>query len=140
MVGLQSWAATLPALRLTTKEIADAWGACAARGLLRKAVCAFGEDPVTLAVTAANACIQSAGAPKQIELSAIFVGATTLPFDEKPSSSSIASYVSDSPLVRVTEIRGSPQAGLQALASAHEFCVQTGVSDRNRRSARPSGT
>ncbi len=118
-VGIERWGVAFPALRLPAAAIAEAWRSNAAKGLNRKAVCAFDEDPVTLAVAAARRCLGD-DAPG---FSALFVGATSLPYDEKPSSASILSGIGDDAGVRVVEIRGSPQAGVQALLCAAEFCA-----------------
>ncbi|HLY58390.1 MAG TPA: hypothetical protein VKS60_22700 [Stellaceae bacterium] len=121
MASIVSWAIALPSLRLPAASYA-AWGGCSARGLKRKAVTAFDEDAVTLGATAGRACLERAPAEAQ-HFDALFVGATTLPYEEKPSSSSILSMLTGETAVRVVEIRGSPQAGLQALAAAADFCT-----------------
>jgi hydroxymethylglutaryl-CoA synthase len=117
-----AWGFALPALRLPAKAYAGAWGGCSARGLVRKTVCAFDEDAVTLAADAARNCLDRVG-PAERSFDALFVGATTLPYEEKPSSATILSMLTDLTAVRVVELRGSPQAGLQALAAAHDFCA-----------------
>ena len=116
-VALEAYAASLPALRLPAAAYKAAWGQCAARGLRRKAVCAFDEDAVTLAVAAARAVGAEAHMPD-----ALFLGATTLPYDEKPSAATVVSALSARSDVHVVELRGSTLAGLQALAAAADYC------------------
>jgi 3-hydroxy-3-methylglutaryl CoA synthase len=121
MARIVSWGIALPSLRLPAKAYAAAWGSCAARGLVYKTVCAFDEDAVTLGAAAGRACLDRVAGDSR-SFDALFVGATTLPYEEKPSSASILSMLTGDDAVRVVELRGSPQAGLQALASANDFC------------------
>ncbi len=120
MPGIESYAAALPGLRLPASAYVAAWGSCRARGLRRKAFCAYDEDAVTLGVEAARGALARLG--KETRIDAIFFGATSPPYDEKPSAATLATALSDAADLRVTEIGGSPQAGMQALMSAIEFC------------------
>ena len=116
-VALQAYAVSLPALRLPATAYYAAWGQCAAKGLRRKAVCAFDEDAITLAVAAARATGAEALAPK-----ALFLGTTTLPYDEKPSAATLVSALTAETDLHVVELHGSPLAGLQAVAAAADYC------------------
>ena len=120
MTGIESYAAALPALRLPASAYVAAWGSCGARGLRRKAFCAYDEDAVTLGIEAARGALARLGG--EIRIDAIFFGATSPPYDEKPSAATLATALTDATDLRVTEIGGSPQAGMQALMSAIEFC------------------
>ena len=120
MAGIESYAAALPGLRLPASAYVAAWGSCRARGLRRKAFCAYDEDAVTLGVAAARGALSRPG--KETRIDAIFFGATSPPYDEKPSAATLATALTDAADLRVTEIGGSPQAGMQALMSAIEFC------------------
>lgn len=121
MAGIESYGVALPTLRLPASTYVEAWGACAARGLKQKAFCAYDEDPVTLGVEAAREALGRL--PAEVPVSAIFFGVTTPPFEEKPSASTLATALFDNTAMRVTEITGSPQAGVQALVSAIEYCL-----------------
>lgn len=114
MTSILAYAAELPTLRLPASAYVAAWGSCAASGLKRKTVCAYDEDPVTLAIAAARRALAAAGDP---DIAAVYVGATTLPYEEKPSSATILTGLTGAPAA-VYELRGSPQAGLQALRLA----------------------
>ncbi|MEK9683449.1 MAG: hypothetical protein VW226_02790 [Rhodospirillaceae bacterium] len=122
MVGIISYAASLPTLRLSADAYVEAWGSCGARGMKQKAFCAYDEDPVTLGIAAARAALSRLGrnTPK---IHALFFGVTTPPYDEKPSASTIPTALFDYMDIRVTEISGSPQAGMQAIISAVEYCA-----------------
>ena len=122
MVGIESYAAALPALRLPAKAYVEAWGACGARGMKQKAFCAYDEDPVTLGIDAARAAIERASLG-DARFDAVFFGVTTPPYDEKPSAATLPTALFDRADMRVTEIGGSSQAGMQALISAFEFCA-----------------
>ncbi|MBK20144.1 MAG: hypothetical protein CMM52_15030 [Rhodospirillaceae bacterium] len=126
MAGIESYGVALPTLRLSASAYIEAWGACAARGLKRKAFCAYDEDAVTLGIDAAREALKRISEARDV--SAVFFGATTPPYEEKPSASTIATALFARSDIRVTEITGSPQAGVQALISAIEYCK----SGRNR--------
>lgn len=121
MAGIEAYGIALPALRLPASEYVAAWGSCGARGMKQKAVCAYDEDPVTLGIQAARQALVRAGSPARVD--ALFFGCTTPPYDEKPSAATLPTALFADVSLRVTEIAGSPQAGLQALISAIEFCA-----------------
>ncbi len=121
MSQIISYAAAFPSLRMNASEIKKAWRSLGAKGLNRKTVCAFDEDPITLATQAAVDALASASLNGEA-IDAIFVGSTTLPYEEKPSSATLATALTARRNVRVVEIRGSCQAGLQALVAAMEYC------------------
>lgn len=120
-IGLLAYVPALPSLRLPAAAYDEAWGGCQARGLKRKAFCAYDEDAVTLAVTAARVAL--AQVPQAAGFDALFVGATSLPYEERPAAASVLGALTDRRHVRVVELGGSAQAGLQALAAAWEFCA-----------------
>ncbi len=120
-VGIESYAVALPRLRLPASAYVAAWGSCGARGLRRKAFCAYDEDAVTLGIEAARGALARLGKPARFD--AIFFGVTTPPYDEKPSAATLATALTGDIDLRVTEISGSTQAGMQALVSALEYCA-----------------
>lgn len=118
--NIQSYGVAFPSLRLGAEAYRDAWGGCSARGLRRKAFCAFDEDAVTLAIAAARRALDSA----EIDLAkigALFVGTTTWPYEEKPAAASLVTALLGRPNLRTVELRGSRQSGLQALVAAAEY-------------------
>lgn len=121
MVGINAYATALPSLRLPASAYVEAWGSCSARGMEQKAFCAYDEDAVTLAISAARAVFE--GYSSDVLVDALFLGVTTPPYDEKPSAATIPTALFKHSGIRVTEITGSPQAGVQALVSALEFCA-----------------
>lgn len=120
-IGLTSYATALPRLRIGADTYRVAWGQCAARGLRRKAFCAYDEDAVTLAVAAARRTLARIGAAPSFD--ALFLGATSLPYEEKPSAATVLTALTPRRDIRTVELSGSPQAGLQALVAAWEFCA-----------------
>ncbi len=120
MMQILSFSAALPQLRLPATEIRSAWKS-APRGLVSKPVCGFDEDAITLGIDAARAACADQETP-----SAIFLGATTLPYEEKPAVADLAAAVTGQPDVACFEIRGSAQAGLQALWMAALHAQATG--------------
>jgi hydroxymethylglutaryl-CoA synthase len=122
--NILSYGIALPSLRLPASAYRDAWGGCAASGLQQKAFCAYDEDPITLAMAAVHAAFDRLGtSAEQHGFDALFVGSTTLPYEEKPSSASLLTALTGDKAVRVVEVRGSTQAGLQALAAAQDYCL-----------------
>jgi hydroxymethylglutaryl-CoA synthase len=121
MAGIESYAAALPSLRLPASAYVAAWGSCSARGMKQKAFCAYDEDPVTLGIDATRAALARLG--REVKISALFFGATSPPYDEKPSAATLPTALFADNLMRVTGLSGSPQAGMQALLSAIEFCA-----------------
>jgi hydroxymethylglutaryl-CoA synthase len=121
MTGIESYGVALPTLRLPASAYIKAWGSCAARGLKQKAFCAYDEDPVTLAIGAARQALKRL--PASVEIGALFFGVTTPPFEEKPSAATLPTALFENSAIRVTEITGSPQAGIHALVSTVEYCM-----------------
>ncbi len=121
MAGIESYGVALPALRLPAAAYVEAWGSCGARGMRRKTVCAYDEDAVTLAIEASRRALRRLAG--EVRIDALFFGVTTPPYDEKPSASTLATALFAAGDLRVTEISGSPQAGMQALLSALEYCA-----------------
>ena len=121
MAGIESYGVALPALRLPAAAYVEAWGSCGARGMRRKTVCAYDEDAVTLAIEASRRALRRL--PGEMRIDALFFGVTTPPYDEKPSAATLATALFTASDLRVTEISGSPQAGMQALLSALEYCA-----------------
>jgi len=121
MAGIESYATALPTLRIPASAYVAAWGSCGARGMKQKAFCAYDEDAITLAIEASRAALDRFGG--DVHIDALFLGVTTPPYDEKPSAATIPTALFAHADLRVTEIAGSPQAGVQALVSAIEFCA-----------------
>ena len=133
MAGIESYGVALPALRLPAAAYVEAWGSCGARGMRRKTVCAYDEDAVTLAIEASRRALRRLLG--EVRIDALFFGVTTPPYDEKPSAATLATALFAAGDLRVTEISGSPQAGMQALLSALEYCA----ANRGRRALAVAG-
>lgn len=116
-----SLATAFPEWRLNAGAYSAAWGANAARGLQRKPFCGFDEDAISLAIAAARAALSRLSHVPPI--GALYVGSTTLPYEEKPASATVVTALFEDRSLRTVEVRGSCQAGLQALLLAGEFCA-----------------
>lgn len=119
--SIVSLATAFPAWRLNANAYIAAWGANAARGLQRKPFCGFDEDAISLGVAAGRAALSRLDQAPQI--AALYLGSTTLPYEEKPASATVVTALFENHAVRTVEIRGSNQAGLQALLAAAEYCA-----------------
>jgi hypothetical protein len=117
--SIRNFGVAFPSLRLPISALASAWGGGAGRGIKRKPFCAFDEDPISLGIAAARSALGGASAS---DVRALFVGSTTLPYEEKPASATVVTAALGHANVRTVEIRGSCQAGLQALVLAKEYC------------------
>ena len=83
MVGIISYGASLPALRLPATAYKEAWGACGARGMVQKAFCAYDEDAVTLGIDAARSALGRLG-NNQPAIGALFLGLPLRPLMRSP--------------------------------------------------------
>lgn len=119
---IQSYGVAFPSLRLAAGAYREAWGGCSARGLRRKPFCAFDEDAVTLAIAAARRALDQTEIDL-VKIGALFVGTTTWPYEEKPAAATLVTALLGRSDLRTVELRGSRQAGLQALVGAAEYAA-----------------
>ena len=89
MVGIVSWGAYIPRLRIRTEDIARAWGDDPRRivttyYVLEKALPNYDEDPVTMAIEAAQRALRYVDRRR---IGAVFVGTESKPYAVKPVAS-----------------------------------------------------
>jgi len=112
MTGIVSYAAYLPLNRLDRAEIGRAWGK-SAKG--EKAVAAFDEDSLTMAVAAAQECL----AGKDIStVDGLLFASTTAPYNEKQSAATIAAVLGMGAQTYTADFGGSLRCGTNALRAA----------------------
>ena len=118
-VGILSFGAYLPRLRLQRKAIAaaNAWFNPALRGMAKgeRSMTNWDEDSVTMAVEAARDCLDGVDAASVASLS---LASTTHPFDDRQNTSIAAGALNLRPGVRSLDIAGSLRAGTSSLATA----------------------
>jgi len=112
MTGIVSYAAYLPLYRLDRAEIGRAWGKS---GKGEKAVAAFDEDSLTMAVAAATQCLSG----KNIgTVDGVLFASTTAPYNEKQSAATVAAVLGMSAETYTADFGGSLRCGTNALRAA----------------------
>jgi 3-hydroxy-3-methylglutaryl CoA synthase len=118
-VGILSYGAHIPRLRLQRKAIAAAnsWFNPALRGMAKgeRAMANWDEDAVTMAVEAARDCL--AGFDHG-SVAALYLASTTQPFDDRLNASIAAGALNLRPALRSLDAGGSLRAGTSMLATA----------------------
>ena len=112
MTGIVAYAAYLPLYRLNRAEIGRAWGKS---GKGEKAVGAFDEDSLTMAVAAAQACLDG----KNIgTVDGVLFASTTAPYLEKQSAATVAAVLGMGAETYTADFAGSLRSGTNALRAA----------------------
>jgi 3-hydroxy-3-methylglutaryl CoA synthase len=111
MIGITSYGAYIPATRLPLALIGGTRG----EGGPEKSIASYDEDAITMAVSAAIECLRGfdRGA-----VDAVFVGSTTLPYQEKLGASVVAKALDLRRDVATADYAGSLRAGSSALRGA----------------------
>ncbi len=118
-VGILSYGAYLPRLRLARKAVADAnaWFNPALKGLAKgqRTMCNWDEDAVTMAVEAARDCLigQDRGA-----VAALALASTSFPFKDRLNSGIVLEALNLAPSVNAQDLTASQRAATSGLVSA----------------------
>ncbi|MCP5368494.1 MAG: 3-hydroxy-3-methylglutaryl CoA synthase, partial [Hyphomicrobiales bacterium] len=119
MIGLTGFGGYIPRLRLARQAIAEAngWIQPGLRGLARgeRSICNWDEDSVTMAVEAARDCLGEDGGAG---LRAIYLGSTTLPFQDRQNAGIVAAALNLDGDLSTMDVTSSQRAGTTALAAA----------------------
>jgi hydroxymethylglutaryl-CoA synthase len=116
MVGITSYGAYIPWLRMDRKVIASAIGWYSPVGLAgEKAVANYDEDSVTMAVAAGMDCLKGFEREK---IDGLYFATTTSPYRERQDASIAASALDVSADIRTADFADSTKAGTTALISA----------------------
>jgi len=113
--GIVSYGVYIPRLRIQISEIAKVWGKnpkeiVDSLGVREKAVAAWDEDAVTLAVEAARYAISRAGIDPR-DINAIFVGSESHPYAVKPTASIVAEAIGATPCSTASDTEFACKAG-----------------------------
>ena len=121
MVGILAFGAYVPQLRLlrssAVKSVAWFNAALAVHAKGERAICAWDEDSVTMAVEAARDCLTDVDRDL---LGGIVFASTTFPFADRQNAGLIKEALNLSDDVRTMDVTGSQRAGTSALATACE--------------------
>jgi len=123
MIGIKSFGAHIPRLRLDRKLLSEAWGTAPSRGTV--AVANFDEDSLTMACEAASDCL--AGFEPE-EMGGVFFASTTPPYAEKSGATLIATVLDAPREVRTSDFATSLRASTAALVAALD-AVAAGEAD-----------
>jgi len=115
MVGITSYGAYIPFLRLNRDLIANAWGKRSAGG--ERSVANHDEDSVTMAIEAAIDCLK--GIDRQ-RIDGLYFASTTSPYNEKQCSTMIAATADLPGEVLSADFANSLRAGTSALRAAKD--------------------
>ena len=118
--GILAYGAYVPRRRLSRKTIADAisWVNPALKAQARgeRAICAWDEDSLTMAVEAARDCgMDNLGAPETLVLAS-----TTLPFADRDNAAVVVEALDLPEAINTLDVTSSQRAGTAALANALE--------------------
>ncbi|MDI6831037.1 MAG: OB-fold domain-containing protein [Actinomycetota bacterium] len=123
MIGIKSFGAYVPWLRMSRETIARSWGIPGAPGTV--AVANFDEDSLTMACEAASDCLAGLEAS---DLGGLFFASTTPPYAEKSSASLIAAVLDVTDEAYTCDIALSLRASTSALGAALD-AVKAGKAD-----------
>ncbi len=130
MIGITSFGAHIPKLRLSRKSIADAnaWGNAGLKGLAKgeRAMCNWDEDSVTLAVAAARDCLRG---QDPSSLRGVYMATTTPPFLDRQNAGIVAAALHMDHDVMSMDVTASQKAGTSGLIAAMH--VAQGMDDGN---------
>ena len=121
MIGITSYGAYIPRLRLNRMAIFQAMGWFAPAIMMvaqgERSMCNWDEDAVTMAVAAARDCLT--GIDKQ-KLDALYVASTTLPFADRQNAGIVAAALNLKENLVTADHCASQKAGTTALITALE--------------------
>jgi hydroxymethylglutaryl-CoA synthase len=121
-IGLVSYGACIPRLRIKTQEIAKVWGKdgdAMAKGLNvhSKSVPGWDEDVITISVTAARRAMYRADVEPS-RIGAIYVGSESHPYAVKPTATIVAEAIRAAPRLTAADFEFACKAGTAAIQAA----------------------
>lgn len=118
-VGIVSYGAYIPRLRIKTEDIANAWrkdpkSITEGLGIIEKTVPSPDEDVATISVESARAALARCNVdPKDI--GAIYVGSESHPYAVKPTGTIVGEAIGATPIVMVADYEFACKAGTAAI-------------------------
>src|SRR5262245_23348877 len=118
-VGIISYGAYLPRLRLARKSVAEAnaWFNPALKGLARgeRTMCNWDEDAVTMAVEAGRDCLVG---QDRDAIAALSLASTSFPFEDRLNAGIVLEALSLAPSVNAQDLTASQRAATSGLVAA----------------------
>lgn len=121
MIGITSYGAYIPRLRLDRMAIFQAMGWFAPAIVMvaqgERSMCNWDEDAVTMAVEACRDCLKDRD---KMTLDALYLASTTLPFSDRQNAGIVAAALNLSKNSMTLDMTASQKAGTSALITALE--------------------
>lgn len=120
-VGIISYGAYIPRLRIKSSDIAKAWGKdpetiTSGLGIIEKSVPSLDQDVATISVEAARAALARCSIDPQ-DIGAIYVGSESHPYAVKPTGTIVGEAISATPFLTVADYEFACKAGTAAIQS-----------------------
>jgi len=120
-VGIVSYGAHIPRLRIKSSDIANAWGKdpqtiASGLGIIEKSVPSLDQDVATISVEAARAALARCNIDPQ-EIGAIYVGSESHPYAVKPTGTIVGEAIGATPNLMVADYEFACKAGTAAIQS-----------------------
>ena len=120
-IGIVSYGAHIPRLRIKSSDIANAWGKdpetiTNGLGIIEKSVPPLDQDVVTISVEAARAALARCNINPQ-DIGAIYVGSESHPYAVKPTGTVVGEAVGATPILTVADYEFACKAGTAAIQS-----------------------
>jgi len=129
-IGIVSYGANIPRLRITADEIASVWGKdgsaiSAGLGINEKSVPSIDQDTATISVEAARAALARTNINPQ-DIGAIYIGSESHPYAVKPTGTIVGDAIGATPNVMVADYEFACKAGTAAIQTCTAF-VKSGM-------------
>jgi len=118
-VGIISYGAHIPSLRIKSSDIANAWGKdpetiTRGLGIIEKSVPSLDQDVATISVEAARAALARCNINPQ-DIGAIYVGSESHPYAVKPTGTIVGEAICATPILKVADYEFACKAGTAAI-------------------------
>lgn len=118
-IGIISYGASIPRLRIKSSDIAKAWGKdpdtiVNGLGIMEKSVPSLDQDVATISVEAARAAIDRCNINPQ-DIGAIYVGSESHPYAVKPTGTIVGEAIGATPILKVADYEFACKAGTAAI-------------------------
>ncbi|KYK29105.1 hypothetical protein AYK20_00855 [Thermoplasmatales archaeon SG8-52-1] len=118
-IGIISYGASIPRLRIKSTDIAKAWGKdpdtiIGGLGIIEKSVPSLDQDVATISVEAARAAIDRCNINPQ-DIGAIYVGSESHPYAVKPTGTIVGEAIRATPILKVADYEFACKAGTAAI-------------------------
>jgi hydroxymethylglutaryl-CoA synthase len=118
-VGIISYGAHIPRLRIKSSDIAKTWGKdpdtiISGLGIIEKSVPSLDQDVATISVEAARAALARCKINSQ-EIGAVYVGSESHPYAVKPTGTIVGEAIGATPILKVADYEFACKAGTAAI-------------------------